>query len=140
MKNPILKDLNAVIVTHVFATGPPQELEEYLKSRVNTLMYIGHPFSFSKERRSFYRMYMNGELKKESSGIALKDPELLVYFKDFVYTLYWTIEVRKHFDIFVGVDPLNCYAGLFINRIKKIPAKLFCTRLITFQKDSEIAS
>ena len=90
-------------------------------------MYIGHPFSFSKERRSFYRMYMNGELKKESSGIALKDPELLVYFKDFVYTLYWTIEVRKHFDIFVGVDPLNCYAGLFINRIKKIPKIILYT-------------
>ncbi len=120
MKNPNLKELNAIIVTHVFATGPSQELEDYLKTRVKTLMFIGHPFWASKEQRSFYRIYINGELKEEGAGIALRSPELIVYFKDFVYTLLWTIKVRKHFDIFFGVDPLNCYAGLFLNRIKRI--------------------
>ena len=83
-------------------------------------MFIGHPFSASKEQRSFYRIYLNGELRKEGAGIALRSPELLVYSKDFIYTLLWTIKVRKHFDIFFGVDPLNSYAGLFLNRIKRI--------------------
>ena len=42
-----LRNLKVVIVTHVFATGPAQELEEYLKERVKFLIFIGHPFSFA---------------------------------------------------------------------------------------------
>jgi glycosyltransferase involved in cell wall biosynthesis len=119
MKEPKLSELNMIIATHVFATGPSQELEDYLKNKVKTLMFIGHPFSASKEHRSFYRVYMNGELRKERAGIALRSPELLVYFKDFIYTLLWTINARKNFDIFFGVDPLNSFAGIFLNKIKR---------------------
>ena len=114
-----LKELNVAIVTHVFATGPSQELEEYLKGKVNTLMFIGHPFSYAKDVQSFYRIYENGKLLQERNGVALKLPELIVYFKDFFYTLVWTAKARKNFDIFVGVDPLNCFAGIFLNKIKK---------------------
>jgi glycosyltransferase involved in cell wall biosynthesis len=114
-----LKELRIAIATHVFATGPSQELEEYLKTKVNTLIFIGHPFSYAKDTQSFYRIYENGKLAKEREGIALKLPEPFTYFKDFIYTLAWTVKSRKSFDIFVGVDPLNCFAGIFLNKIKK---------------------
>jgi len=119
MKYSELKELNVAIVTHVFATGPSQELEEYLKSSVNTLMFIGHPFSYAEDTRSFYRIYENGKLVKEREGIALKLPDPFIYFKDFAYTLIWTVKSRKRFDILVGVDPLNCFAGIFLNKIKR---------------------
>jgi glycosyltransferase involved in cell wall biosynthesis len=119
MKEPTLKELNIIIATHVFATGPSQELEDYLKNKVKTLMFIGHPFSASKEQQSFYKVYLNGELRKERAGIALRSPELLAYSKDFIYTLLWTINARKNFDIFFGVDPLNSFAGIFLNKIKR---------------------
>ena len=123
MKYSEFKNLNAAIVTHVFATGPSQELEEYLKSKVNTLMFIGHPFSYAKDTRSFYRIYENGKLIKEREGIALKLPEPFTYVKDFIYTLAWTVKTRKSFDIFIGVDPLNCFAGIFLNKIKILIVK-----------------
>ena len=53
------------IVTHVFATGPAQELEGYLREKVGSLLFIGHPFSFRPDTRSFYKSYLNGKLIKE---------------------------------------------------------------------------
>jgi len=119
MKYSKFKELNVALVTHVFATGPSQELEEYLKSKVNTLMFIGHPFSYAKETRSFYRVYEDGKLTRARAGITLKLPEPFSYLKDFIYTLAWTVKIRTCYDIFIGVDPLNCFAGILLNKIKK---------------------
>jgi len=44
-----LKDKSYVIVTHVFATGPAQDLEEYLSNlKVENLLFIGHPLFYIK--------------------------------------------------------------------------------------------
>jgi glycosyltransferase involved in cell wall biosynthesis len=122
-----LKELNLIIVTHVFVTGPSQELEEYLKNKVKTLMFIGHPLSVSKTQLSFYRIYVNGELRKEVNVVTLRLPELLAYSKDLIYTIMWTIKARKNFDIFFGVDPLNSFAGILLNRIKRARKVIFYT-------------
>lgn len=89
MKEPVLKELNVVIVSHVFATGPSQELEDYLKNKVKTLVFIGHPLSISKESKSFYKIYNKGKLTKQRNGlITIKSPVVLSYFKDFFYTFF----------------------------------------------------
>lgn len=119
MNEHTLKQLNVIIATHFFATGPSQELEDYLKNKVKTLVFIGHPLSASREQRSFYKLYVNGELMKEHAGNFLRLPELLSYFTDFIYNILWTIKARKKFDVFVGVDPLNSFAGIFLNRVKR---------------------
>ena len=40
MSQKSFKFLNVVIVTHVFATGPAQELEKYLTGKAAFLMFI----------------------------------------------------------------------------------------------------
>ena len=50
-----LSKLNIAIVSHIFATGPALDLEEFLKKRTKSLLFIGHPFPYKKEINSFFR-------------------------------------------------------------------------------------
>ena len=63
----MLKHEKIVIATHVLATGPPQDLEEYLvKSKIKELLFIGHPLFYQKNQDgSGYRIYEKGNLIKE---------------------------------------------------------------------------
>jgi glycosyltransferase involved in cell wall biosynthesis len=116
----MLRNLDIVIITHVFVTGPPQELEEYLKDKVNTLMFIGHPFYYANDIRSYYRTYCNGKIINKKKARIWEVPELILYFKDIVYTLIWIINSKKGYDICVGADPLNAFAGILLKKIKKV--------------------
>ncbi len=118
---------SACIVTHVFATGPAQELEDYLKDKVGSLFFIGHPFSFRPDTRSFYKSYHKGSLIKEYSAAKFSLPEIFVYLKDFLYTIFWVLKYTKKPDLYIGFDPLNALAGLFLKKIGKVEKVIFYT-------------
>lgn len=126
-KMNLLKHKKIVIVTHVFATGPAQELEEYLKNRVKELLFIGHPFSYASDIRSFYKRYEKGTLTKEKKALSWKLPGLLMWFKDIVYTIFWTLCSKGKFDLYVGADNLNAFTGLFLRKIGKVKKVIFYT-------------
>jgi glycosyltransferase involved in cell wall biosynthesis len=114
-----LEELKVIIVTHVFATGPAQELEEYLGDKINTLLFIGHPFSYSDNVRSFYKLRKWGKIVRAKYSRPWILPELLMYAKDFIFTLFWTISIKGTYDIYIGADPLNAFAGLLLRMIGK---------------------
>ena len=68
-----LSKLNVIIVTHIFAMGQAQELKKFLLGRVERLVFIGHPFSFSREKRSFIEVYEHGKL------LALGQNSLIIF-------------------------------------------------------------
>ncbi len=111
-----LKNLNIVIATHVFADGPALFLEEYLRSRVNSLMFIGHPFAGKKDATSFYRYYLN-EKTLEHKAKVWKLLPMLIHFKDALYTFWWIIKLRKKFDIYIGSDNFTAYMGLILKNL-----------------------
>jgi glycosyltransferase involved in cell wall biosynthesis len=113
-----LKRLNAVIVTHVFVTGPPQELAEYLKDKVAFLMFIGHPFYYNAHLGSFYFKYSSAELFIKKKAKALNLPETTLYIKDFIYTFMWVISSKRKFDLYIGADPLNALSGILLKKLK----------------------
>jgi hypothetical protein len=47
-----LEKLTFAIITHVYTTGPSFRLEDYLKDKVDSLVFIGHPFSYVKDTSS----------------------------------------------------------------------------------------
>jgi glycosyltransferase involved in cell wall biosynthesis len=114
-----LDELKVIIVTHVFATGPAQELDEYLSDKVNTLFFIGHPFYYSKDIRSFYKFSRGGKLVRANYSRQWVLPEFLMYAKDFIFTLFWTISIKEIYDIYIGADPLSAFAGLLLKMIGK---------------------
>lgn len=127
MKCSEFKNINVVIATHVFATGPSQELEEYLQRKVKTLMFIGHPFSYAQEVHSFFEKYAQGKLCKKGFGRIWALPEPLMYLKDFGYTFFWIVKSKERFELFVGVDPLNALAGVLLNKLGRVRTVIMYT-------------
>lgn len=122
-----LKNATFLIVTHVYATGPSFRLEEYLQKRVKNLVFIGHPFSYAKDTRSFLRIYKNGKLIKEKKFVEWKGPDILFYFKDIFLTLWWILRFSSKANYYIGVDNLNAFSGFLLKIIGKVGSLIFYT-------------
>ncbi len=114
--NQVLLRLSFLIVSHVAFTGHAQELESFLKERTYKLMFIGHPFSYASQKGSSAKIYEGRNIKIETLP-KFYGPEVLLYFRDFFVTFYLVFKGRTKFHIFVGVDPLNAFVGLFLKRL-----------------------
>ncbi len=122
-----LKNLSFVIVTHVYATGPSFKLEEYLKDKVDTLVFIGHPFSFAEDTRSFLRIYKKGLLIEEKKFKRWKGTEISFYIKDLFLTLWWYLKYQRKADYFIGVNNFNVFAGLVLGLFLNVGRVIFYT-------------
>lgn len=107
----------AVIVLHEATTGPAHDLRDYLLSQnVSELLFIAHPILFLKDgykKSSRYEYYKSGKLIKTHDAHYWRGPEILLYVKDTVYTVYWCLKYGR-FDYFFGVDNLNTFAGILL--------------------------
>lgn len=121
-----LRDLNIAIVSHIYAHGPPLELENYLRSRVRSLIFVGHPFSFAEDVRSFYRIYKNGELIKEKRVYPWRFPDIILYLKDVFFTLLWILRFQRC-DLYIGANNLNALCGLCLKRLGHVKRVVFYT-------------
>lgn len=112
-----MENKSYLIITHVLSTGPAQELEKFLNANnTKKVVFIGHPFSFSKNRRSFVYEYKNGKKIKEKYGKDWKLPELFIYIKDILTSLFWGIKFGRY-DICICADNLNTFAGIWLRKI-----------------------
>jgi len=131
MKNSILekiKRLNVIITTHVYATGPAQDLEEYLTKVVcaDNMLFIGHPLFYMKDRKgSGYRKYKSGNLIEKSNIANLKIPSFIAYIKDIILTFYWSFVLGKKWDLFIGSGNLNAFVGLWLRKFRKVKKVVF---------------
>lgn len=124
MIDKILLKSTFAVVSHIYTTGPSQKLENYLKTKTKRLVFIGHPFPYVKDTRSFLKLYENGNLLYEKKFIAWKGPEILFYAKDLILTFFWLLQFRK-IDYFVGIDNLNAFAGFLLKKIGKVKKIIF---------------
>lgn len=122
-----LHNLRVVMVSHVFVTGAFLDLETYLKAKVAKLLFIGHPFSFRHDIRSFYRQYKGGRLQKTRYAFPWRFPGAFWYIKDALYTFWWILESKEVFDLYIGADNFDGYLGLLLKRIGKVKDVIFYT-------------
>lgn len=122
-----LKELSITIATHVYATGPSFKLEEYLRNKVKRLVFIGHPFSFAQDTRSFIKVYEGGRLILEKKVIRWKGPEYLFYLKDLFLTIWWCLKYNKSNDYFIGVNNFNVFAGFLLSLFTNVGKIIFYT-------------
>ncbi len=129
-----LSNLNIAVVSHIFATGPTQELVNYLKDKVNILVFIGHPLFRNQRQRSFFKKYKRGkELHYREFALPLL-PEILRYIVHFSSTLYSIFKDKERYDLYIGADPLNALVGILLKRIKRIECTVLYTVDYTPQK------
>lgn len=115
-----MKNNKIIIASHIFASGPALELEQYLYPKVKTLLFIGHPFSYTKNKSSFKRSYLNGRLIESHKAFVWKLPEGLLYIKDALYTFFWVLFQKGHIDLFIGSDNFLGFLGLMLKRVGKV--------------------
>ncbi|CAN5127396.1 hypothetical protein BH09PAT1_BH09PAT1_6160 [soil metagenome] len=115
-----IANLNIAIVTHIFASGPALDLEVFLQNKAKGLIFIGHPFSFTKDQSSFYRTYSQGSLLKNHKALPFRIPSILLYFKELILTFVWILNYRKKIDIYIGNDGYSTYIGLLLKKIGRV--------------------
>jgi glycosyltransferase involved in cell wall biosynthesis len=110
--------MNVVIATHVYTTGPAQDLKDYLiGEKIDSLMFIGHPLFFDKKLKgSGYEKYRKGRLTEENYALIKKTPAIFSYFKDIWQTIKWVRQSKIKWDLFVGSDNLNALSGLILKK------------------------
>jgi glycosyltransferase involved in cell wall biosynthesis len=122
---PVIR--SAAVVSHVFTSGPAQELVEYLRNRADRVDFIGHPFPYARDIRTFHEMFLNGDRTALRKASAWRLPSVLMFVKDFVFTINWLAREKKGFQLCVGVDSLNCLAGIFLKRMGRVRYVVFYT-------------
>lgn len=117
-----LKNKKIVIATHVYTTGPAQDLKEYLlNNKIKKLLFIGHPLFFDKKLKgSGYEIYKNGELEREDYGRMRKISEPISYIKDVVLNVIWCFGNDKKWDLYVGSDNLNAFGGVILKWLGRV--------------------
>lgn len=122
-----IKELKVAVVTHTFATGHAQHLEAFLKERVSFLLFVGHPFSYAKDTRSFYHLYTEGRLVRKHVAIDWPLSGVLRFIKDTVYTLLWLLLCSPRLHLYVGANNLNALAGVWLRWLGKVDRVVFYT-------------
>lgn len=113
-----------IIATHQMVYGSPQALRDYLNNKkIKQLLFIG--LSFLTQNTSSRYLYKNGqEINREiidrSKNIGIKD-----YIVDFFQILLWVFKEKDKYDTFIGVNNLNCLAGLFLKKIGKVKKVIY---------------
>lgn len=119
-------DRQYIIVSHIYATGPAFPLTDHLRTRAREVIFIGHPFPYAPDTRSFLRVYRHGELVHERLFWRWRGPDLAFYLKDVLLTLWWVLPRAKR-AVFVGVDNLNACVGAVLKRLGKVRLLVFYT-------------
>jgi len=119
--------MKILIITHYFATGPTQELRDYLKDKVDYLGYIEHPFSYCSDRRSSITTYIKRVSNKKRSFFNLRCPALLYYLKDFLLTMIYALRLGLKFDIAIAADNLNAFSAILLKKLGRINKVIYFT-------------
>lgn len=118
-----MKRKRIAVATHVFATGPAQELEAFLRPRSSVLIFVGHPLYKEEKLPSLFKFYERGSLLRVRKAVAPKLPGPLCYILDLFRTVRWGMTCKGRCDVFVGANPLNALAGLvlrFLGKVRKV--------------------
>lgn len=113
-----------VIVTHVRGLGPSNHLEKYVKQRCRRVLAIDHPLIFESHTASTYRLYEDNELISEGRHSLLRH-EILARFQEVWITARWVRCLAPRGDLFIGVDALNCFAGLLVKVFRQTKRVVF---------------
>ncbi len=113
---------SAVVVAHKFLTQPDDELVAYLAGRrAPRVLHICHSFSDAPDRRSSYRLYVEGTLVAQGRSHDFAAwPEPLIYAKEMLYTLGWVLSSGKRWDLYVGMDGLCVMFGNLMRALGRV--------------------
>jgi len=121
-------DKSFVISTHVFATGPAQDLKEYLlKHEAKKILFIGHPLFHDKRLKgSGYEVYEGGEKKEEYyTKLPSRKVNLVDYLLHTMRSIIWVLKSGGVYDLYIGSDNVNATAGVILKKLGKVKKTVY---------------
>jgi len=118
----------ALLISHITdLAGPSEALENYLKSRSDSLGVIYHPFHYCSDRRSIAKRYAAGRLVSEKKRCGAALPALATYVKDALFSFIFFFGFFSRFDACVACDPLNGVVAVLLKKCGLIKRVIFYT-------------
>src|SRR3989338_6392185 len=113
-----------IIAAHVLWYATAHALKDYLLTKKpNVVVFLQLPF--------VTRNRLNVDVYQKQKHVIDKEfkrhsyPEIINYVLDFLQVLRWSLVQPGRHYIFIGEDPLNCMAGIFLKIITKIDKVIF---------------
>lgn len=124
-----LNGKHIVIACHYSATAFIQHLEEYLtESKLANVLYISHPLYPQKDPvGSFFRLTEKGRIVRSSSIKFPNIPAVIHYVKDALLDVVWVLTSFRVWDLYIGADNLNTFAGIILKRLGLVKRVVFYT-------------
>ncbi len=128
MQPSLLQSKAVILVSHITdLAGPTEALGNYLTSRAKILDQVCHPMPYCADRNTRFVRYVGGCKCAEGRQFGFKLPSILTYIRDVLLTLFFFFRFRAKYDIFIGVDPLNCIVGIFLKWLGFVDKVYFYT-------------
>lgn len=121
---PLLSGKVVILVTHVRGLGPSSHLESFLTNRCRKVLSIYHPLVYDASAKSQYRLFENGTLVATGEH-SLHGPEAVIRCREVMLTIALVRRFAPRSDLFIGVDALNCIAGLMLKAIRHTKRVVF---------------
>lgn len=114
-------------VTHEFLTGFMAHLEEYLiQKKIADYLMIQHPLlPIIGESYSIFKLYKKGKLVKKRQSKVASSIDLLNYIKASLLTMWWIIKSGEQWDLYIGNNGLNTFAGLIVKKLGLVKKVVF---------------
>lgn len=121
---------NVVIASHELVYGAPQALNEYLINLgTGSVTFVSHPL-FIEELNQSSKSFISvlGQTGKKVNKFKNTGFSILDYLIHFILSIWWPIKQNKNkIDLFVGVDPINALAGIFLKKFGYVQRTVFYT-------------
>ncbi len=122
-----ISNRKVIIAAHYLVYGAPQALKDYLMvNKIKKLFFIAHPLS-NDGSFSYIEKIVKGNIAEKNEIIKRYKSSILNYFFEIYLTLRAIIKSKEKFDLFVGVDSLNTFAGLLLRKIRYVKKVIFYT-------------
>ena len=128
-----LEGKKIVIVTHrsIMPCIPAGDLKRFLLAHgCKDLLYITHPLLLLEESyklQSEAEVYSVGSSFRNFKAFHWRAPEPILYIKDFIYTVFWTLSTGQKYGVFFGINNLNAFAGLVLKKLGKVEKVVYYT-------------
>lgn len=119
---------SVIINTHFLFPGIAHDASKYLRDRGHQVTLISHDFSSRKTRQTHLERFLG---KKSTFCLNSRDyrflPDMTVYIKDFIYSLYYSLKYVRQADIFIGLGAFNTIPALLLKPFLKTKVIVFYT-------------
>lgn len=114
-----------IIATHQMLYGASHALRDFLvQNKIEELFFAAHPINILTQE-SIFEIFKKGKSVRKEKIKRHSNFFFFNYFLDFFYTLKWVFSQEKKYEIFIGVDNLNCLAGLLLKRLKRVEKVIY---------------